>query len=206
MGMNRNQISPTTLNSDLRELSQIQLLPGQIYQGEGFAPFAFFPRLLEELNLEPGDEGKLGLHWEAQTWMDQPTDLAAEYRLKIGLKGVLPLQCQHCLGKLEEVVDFEAQFLILATEEEVEAYPLDDDLEDVLAADSKFNLYELLEGEALLSIPLMPQHEAGKCPKVKDLPNKAAQNPIKSSKSDDFDESEKKPNPFEVLKKLKLDK
>lgn len=204
--MNRNQISPTTLNSDLRELSQIQLLPGQIYQGEGFAPFSYFPRLLEELHLEPGEESKLGLHWQVQTWMDQPTDLAVEYRLRIGLKGTLPLQCQNCLGKLEEVVDFETQFLILPTEEEVEAYPLDDDLEDVLAADSKFNLYDLLEGEALLSIPLMPQHEPGLCVKNDDLKDKINQNQSKSSKSEDFDESEKKPNPFEVLKKLKLDK
>ena len=205
--MNRNQISPTTLNSDLRELSQIQLLPGQIFAGEGFVPFSHLPRLLEELDLEPGEEDKLGLHWTAATSMDLQTEgLPEEYRLKISLKGALPLQCQKCQGKFQEVVDFETQFLILETEEAVEEYPLDDDLEDVLAANPKFDLYDLIEGEALLSVPLMPQHEANKCDKNASKSIKNPQNTPISAKSEDFDESNKKPNPFEVLKKLKLDK
>jgi uncharacterized metal-binding protein YceD (DUF177 family) len=205
--MNRNQISPTTLNSDLRELSQIQLLPGQIFAGEGFVPFSHLPRLLEELDLEPGEEGKLGLHWSAATSMDLQTEgLPEEYRLKISLKGSLPLQCQKCQGKLQEVVDFETQFLILETEEAVEEYPLDDDLEDVLAANPKFDLYDLIEGEALLSVPLMPAHETGKCDKSSPKSTKSVQKSSISSKSEEFDKSDKKPNPFEILKKLKLDK
>jgi uncharacterized protein len=204
--MNRNQISPTTLNSDLRELSQIQLSPGQIFSGEGFVPFSHLPRLLDELDLEPGEEGKLGLHWSALSSMDLQTEgLPEEYRLKISLKGSLPLQCQKCQGKFYELVDFKTQFLILDTEEAVEEYPLDDDLEDVLAANPKFNLYDLIEGEALLSVPLMPAHETGKCDQVSPKSTKGIQKSLTTSKSDEFDESGKKPNPFEVLKKLKLD-
>jgi len=212
--MNRNQISPTTLHSNVKELSQIQLLPGQIYAGEGELPLAEMPRVLDELQLEPGQVQGLSVHWSAKTWMDDSPGAEPEYRLRIGLRGLLPLQCQKCLGFYEEPFEFEAQFLILQTWEAVEDYPLDDEEEDVLAQDSKFNLFELLEGEVLLSIPLMPEHPPGKCQKNLKSDVKSHQKAAKDNKkSDDKQENklddheaEKKPNPFAVLKNLKLDK
>lgn len=203
--MNRKQISPTVVKTDRKNLSALDFKSGQTYEGQGLIPFAWMPRLLDELALEGVDVEELGLAYQFESWVDEQTASPDEYRLRFHIWGELPLICQKCLAVYRESLDQEAQFQLLETEDEVENFPLDDEFEDVLLNSEQFNLLEVLEDEVLLSIPLMPRHE-GNCEissKNTSFEAKNAQNSLISEKEADMG---KKPNPFEILKKLKFDK
>ena len=204
--MNRKQISPTPLNSTANALQSVDLNAGISYEGHGFLPFSEFPRLAEELMLEPADLKNKGINWALETWTQVKEGVPDQHWLKVTLKGQLPVMCQRCVTVYEEPLDVEVEFLLLPTEEDVDAYPLDEDSLDVLAMDSQFNVLALIEDEALLSLPLMPKHEEGKCANDDENTSKSQQNSLKSPNSDESGELDKKPNPFLALKNLKLNK
>jgi uncharacterized protein len=204
--MNRKQISTTPLNSTANALQSVDLSAGLAYEGHGFLPFSEFPRLAEELMLESADLASKGIHWALETWTQSKEGVPDQYWLKVSLKGQLPVMCQRCVTIYEENLDVVTEFLILPTQEDVDAYPLDEDSLDVLAMDSQFNALALIEDEALLSLPLMPKHPEGKCANDEEKPSKMTQNPSKVIKSEENAVEDKKPNPFLVLKNLKLNK
>ncbi len=206
MGMNRKQISPTQLNSTVKALQDVDLKSGLAYEGKGFLPFADLPRLAEELMLEPADLNTKGIDWVFSTWTQSKEGLPDEYWLRVGIKGSLPVMCQRCIAPYEEKLDVITEFLLLPTEEEVDAYPLDEDSLDVLAMDAHFDVLALIEDEALLSLPLMPKHPAGKCINFDEKPPKNGQNSLISEKSGEISSDSEKPNPFLALKNLKLNK
>ena len=53
---------------------------------------------------------------------------------------------------------------IVATEEEADEFPLDDDEVEVIVGSRQFDLVDLIEEELLLSLPLVPKHDV--CPEV----------------------------------------
>ena len=206
MGMNRKQISPTQLNSTVKALQDVDLKSGLAYEGKGFLPFADLPRLAEELMLEPADLQKKGINWTLTTWTQTKEGVPDEHWLKVSLKGSLPVMCQRCITPYEEDLDVVTEFLLLPTEEEVDAYPLDEDSLDVLAMDAHFDVLALIEDEALLSLPLMPKHPVGKCINFDEKPSKNGQNSLNIEKSNEKTGSVDKPNPFLALKNLKINK
>jgi uncharacterized protein len=84
--------------------------------------------------------------------------------LSLALRGALWLQCQRCLEPLRQELDLVAEYRVMASEQEADAFPLDDDRYDVIVGSRSFDLLELIEEEGLLSLPLVAKHDV--CPET----------------------------------------
>ncbi len=101
------------------------------------------------------------------------------------------LQCQRCLGPLDEAVQVDRHFRFVADEDT--AASLDDEMEDeVLVLAKSLNLRDLVEDEMLLALPLVPRHDV--CPEK--IPMQFG----------DVEIVEEKTNPFASLALLRKDK
>lgn len=122
---------------------------------EGQIAVADMPRLLADCADSSGQ-----INWTlvgGNHQMDVP-------QLALQISGQVQLMCQRCLHSFAfEVAS--SSVLILAKDDdqadELEAM-LDDESLDVILASQTFNLFELIEDEALLALPLSPRHEV--CP------------------------------------------
>ena len=108
-------------------------------------------------------------------------------------------------------LDVDATYRIVATEEEADEFPLDDDEVEVIVGSRQFDLVELIEEELLLALPLVPKHDV--CPTV----HESLVSGVDGSLASELDETEAegspesvrlddgmvKPNPFAVLSSLK---
>ncbi|WP_420475275.1 YceD family protein [Noviherbaspirillum sp. ST9] len=146
---------------------------------EGEIPVADLPRLAEESVDKAGS-----VRWVLQGG----SDLRGHPQLDLAVSGALNLMCQRCLTPFEFQIESEAT-LILAQDEgsadEIDAQLADESVEVIVGSHS-FDVTQVIEDEALLTIPLSPKHDV--CP---DLTVKVApQEVVKES-------------PFAVLKKLK---
>jgi len=109
--------------------------------------------------------------------------------LHIEAHAAVMLECQRCLGPVAEQVDAQRSFLFVHGE--TTAAELDADSEDdVLAMTHSLDLYELIEDELLLAMPLVPRHET--CPE-----------PLTQSEATGTLEEDAAPNPFAALAALK---
>jgi uncharacterized protein len=109
-------------------------------------------------------------------------------QLTLRVSGVIKLLCQRCLTPLNVEIDSKSVMVLTKDEahaDEVEDQ-LDDDAIDVIAVSEELNLRDLIEDEALLSLPFAPKHDI--CPD--------------QTTSADFVKIEKA-SPFAVLKNLK---
>lgn len=147
---------------------------------EGETAVADLPRLAQESVDEFGTIG-----WSLQGGSDR----LGHPQLNLSVSGSVQLMCQRCLTPF--VFDIVSDsVLVLANDEPgadaIEAL-LDDDTVEVIVGSRTFNIGDLIEDEALLTIPASPKHEA--CPEklMPDTPENA----------------EEKVSPFAVLKKLK---
>ena len=109
-------------------------------------------------------------------------------QLIMTVSGKVNVRCQRCMTSLEHEIDSE-QVLALAKSDdqadEIEAL-LDDESIDVIVGTKTMSILDLVEDEALLSLPLAPKHDV--CPG----------NAVTDGLSD-----ARKPSPFDVLKGLK---
>ncbi|MDH3220006.1 MAG: YceD family protein [Gammaproteobacteria bacterium] len=102
------------------------------------------------------------------------------------LKTSLDLECQRCLGRLEMPMELEFQLMIDADDEMVRASSI-----DTLYSDDGFiDVFEVIEDELILAIPLVALHENIECNEYWRV---AASAP----------ETADRENPFAVLKQLK---
>ena len=102
------------------------------------------------------------------------------------LKTSLDLECQRCLRRLEMPMDLEFRLMIDADDEMVKASSI-----DTLYSDDGFiDIFELIEDELILAIPLVALHEDTAC-------NEHWR--VSASATGTAD----KENPFAVLKQLK---
>ena len=103
------------------------------------------------------------------------------------------LICQRCNQVLDHSVDTEFCFTPVQGNETNEQVPLPDAYEPVEVDDhGEINLFELLEDELILSLPIVPLHEQEDCPiGQKDL------------QFGDIGPEPVRENPFAVLKELK---
>jgi uncharacterized protein len=190
--MNRNQVLPQVeLSADPQALSRIDFCAPQSYQGVGFLEIAALPRVAEEASsVEPGD----GFHWQVKThFVDSPGSEPRQI-LELAVKGRIHLVCQGCLRDCGLDLAQKSRFVLVATEEEADAFPMEDDQQEPLVASQHFDLLGLIEDEILLSMPLIPKHPEGAC------------QPHASSfgaAGEDADASEKPQNPFNILKNMK---
>ena len=77
------------------------------------------------------------------------------------LNGRLQLICQRCNASLDFGLDRTARFRFVATEEELNAFPIEDDEIEAIVGSRNMNVYDWVEDEAMLSLPLVPRH--GEC-------------------------------------------
>lgn len=146
---------------------------------EGNLLVAELPRLAKDAASTAG-----ALHWAVQGGNDQ----FGHARLELTISGSVELMCQRCLTPFSYDIASASTLILAEDEQGIDAIEeiLDDEEIDVIAGAKDFNLFELIEDEALLALPLAPKHE--RCPDA------AAVEALKSAA---------KPSPFAVLKNLK---
>ncbi|WP_293779289.1 YceD family protein [uncultured Oxalicibacterium sp.] len=148
-------------------------------QREGALAGAELPRLAEE-----AVDGNPVLSWSLRGDVNQ----YGHARVAMKVSGSVTLVCQRCMKPFEHQID-SAQVLVFAQSDteadEIEAL-LDDESIDVVVAQKSTKVADLIEDEALLSLPSSPRHEV--------CPDRDAASIL---------EEVRKPSPFDVLKGLK---
>lgn len=152
---------------------------GQQISGE--LPVAELSRLKDILESPQGT-----LHFSVQGVLDKQGIPA----LDISVEGKCRLRCQRCLEGMDYPVRLEAR-LLLRNQDDLDALDAnvaggEEEEFDSILADAHLNVFELLEEEILLSLPIAPKHQLGAC-QVAD-----GENAMREEK-----------NPFEVLAQLK---
>lgn len=71
----------------------------------------------------------------------------------------LQLTCQRCLEPMDKALDQPFELLIDASEEDIEAF----DLESVNTSDGILDVFEVIEDELLLAIPIIVMHDDASC-------------------------------------------
>jgi uncharacterized protein len=190
--MNRNQVLPQVeLSNDPKALSRIDFCVPQSYQGAGFLEISALPRVAEEASsIEPGD----GFDWEVKTHFANSPGSEPQQILELAVKGRIHLVCQSCLQDFGLDLTQDSRFVLVATEEEADAFPMEDDQLEPLVASQHFDLLGLIEDEILLSMPLIPKHPEGAC-----QPHASSFGEVGEAQ----DASEKPQNPFNILKNMK---
>ncbi len=189
--MNRNQVLPQVqLSAEAIALKKVDFCAPQSYQGAGFLNMSDMPRLANEVSsINPGD----GFAWQMETHFEDSPGSEPRQILNLALKGRLHLVCQRCLQDCAVNLDEKRRFVLVATEAEADDYPLEDEEQEPLVASQHFNLLETIEDEVLLSLPLIPKHPEGFCE-----PHATV-----FGLEDEDEGSDKRENPFNILKNMK---
>jgi uncharacterized protein len=95
------------------------------------------------------------------------------------------LQCQRCLGPVELKLDVPVMLAMVWAEKEIPSLPSRYD--GIVVGADPSDLYELVEEEVLLALPLVAAHEPGSCPSYPETPDTEGAEPGKE-------------NPFAVLR------
>ena len=158
-------------------------------------PIAHFERLQSEAHREEGGPALDRVTWQAKGEMRPGVSGGAPAAwLHLEARAVVPLTCQRCLGPVEMPLSVDRWFRFVA--DEATAAAEDDECEeDLLALEPRPRLYEVLEDELLMALPVVPRHD--ECPEPVPL----------ASSDDDFEAAcAEKPNPFAALASLRVDK
>ena len=189
--MNRNQVLPQVeLSAEPSALKKVDFCAPQTYRGTGFLSVDQLPRLAKEASVVlKGD----GFDWDVQSHFEDSPGSEPLQTLDLGLKGRIHLICQRCLQDCAIDLAEKRRFVLLASEDLADDYPIEDEEREALVASQHFNLLETIEDEVLLSLPLIPKHPDGFC------------EPHASSFGGEGEEDalEKPENPFNVLKNMK---
>ena len=99
------------------------------------------------------------------------------------------LQCQRCLGPVALDLDVPVSLAMVWAEKEIPSLP--SRYEGVVVGEDPADLYDLVEEEMLLSLPLVAAHESGSCP---------SQPEARDQNEDDSAAEPRRENPFAVLR------
>ena len=170
---------------------------GRIYEGR--IPQGDFPRLKEQLF--KGDKSSSG---------DNAADKLVEVKLEFthtetglpviigNISTTLNMPCQRCL-KMESM-PFETSLEVVLVSSDAEAERLQEGYDIWLVEDQRLFLQDFIEDEILLAMPLVVTHEA--CESAKELIEALPE--VVTEGDEQTDSTQKKENPFAVLKDLKL--
>ncbi|QCP50479.1 DUF177 domain-containing protein [Trinickia violacea] len=177
-------------------------------QAAGAVRVSQLPRMLNEVPEEAPDRDT-AFTWQAEgstqpEMQDDGTEGQQPY-LRLAVHGSAWLECQRCLAPYEQAFDVDAIYRLVATEEEAEEFPLDDDEVDVIVGSRQFDLVDLIEEELLLSLPLVPKHDV--CPQVHEslVSGVGSAEDVEETGEEqgEADGEPGKPNPFAALEALK---
>lgn len=82
--------------------------------------------------------------------------------LRLEVKGEIHFRCQRCLDKLTHVVELQAFLRLVKNEAELNQADNDDTIDAILAT-SELDVFDLIEEEIILSLPISSHHPDGKC-------------------------------------------
>jgi uncharacterized protein len=211
--MTRNPGKPAS-PADLRALDIFEFATSG-RQAAGALRISQMPRMLAEVPADVSDasggsaagEEDTVFTWQAEgstqpELQDDGVEAPQPY-LRLAVHGSVWLRCQRCLSPYSQHLDVDATYRIVATEEEADEFPLDDDEVEVIVGSRQFDLIDLIEEELLLSLPLVPKHTV--CPEVHEslLSGNTEGSADDESEESSAAEEAGKPNPFAVLEKLK---
>ncbi|MCV2354510.1 DUF177 domain-containing protein [Paucibacter sp. B2R-40] len=161
-------------------------------QLNGELPAASLLRLADAAAPEAPASAWAAVKWSATGERREPRGAQAQAWLHLEASAEAQLTCQRCLRPVQEHVEFARWFRFV--HDEAAAAEIDAETEeDVLVLSRNFDLFELIEDELLLSLPLVPRHE--ECPE----PLAA---PLDPALSEGEPQSER-PHPFAALAALK---
>ena len=150
---------------------------------QGKIPVAAMPRLQDVLAAPDGELSYIvrGMHSRVGKPM-----------LEVTLDGLCQLRCQRCLQQLAYPVKLVSHLILVPPQQlndaQLDEAAFDDEENDVIPADTRLDVLQLLEDELLLSLPFAPKHAAGTCqPAI--------------TRVEETDQAPK--NPFAVLAELK---
>ena len=147
---------------------------------EGGVAVAQLPRLAEFVATSEG-----ALRYGIEGLIDDDGHPAAD----LHLDGQLNLICQRCNAPLQFGIDRTTRFRFVATEEELNSLPIEDDESDAVVGARNMIIHDWVEDEVILSLPLVPRHDECAAPLASD----DTENPVLAS------------NPFAVLLALRAD-
>ncbi|MEO8188029.1 MAG: YceD family protein [Burkholderiaceae bacterium] len=119
---------------------------------EGQVVIAQLPRLAEFVTTS-----RDRLRYDIAGLIDEDGYPAAD----LHVEGRLQLICQRCNASLDFDLDRKARFRFVATEQELNAFPIEDDEIEMIVGSRNMSVYDWVEDEAILSLPLVPRH--GEC-------------------------------------------
>lgn len=83
--------------------------------------------------------------------------------LRLEVQAEVRLVCQRCLEPFVQRLDTVSVMPVARDEAELGRWENEDPLLDILVADSRLDVRELVEDEILLSLPPAPRHGEGQC-------------------------------------------
>jgi uncharacterized protein len=159
---------------------------------KGQQSLAFFERLsdlaLAQSNLASENTQII---WEIKGEAVPVTGGDAQIFLYLNATVSLPMQCQRCMGPVQVELVSDQVFRFVADEATAEAED-DESEEDLLVLTPELDVWELIEDELIMSVPIVPKHLV--CPTK--VPMSASDESFEAALSD-------KPNPFAALAALK---
>jgi uncharacterized protein len=169
----------------------------------GDLSLAAMPRMVAEVPLDaPAQRAPFAWRAQGRVTQEPAADGVREERwLTLSLSGCVWLECQRCLTPYEQKLEVEARYLVVETDAEADARPMDDDEADVIVGSRQFDLVELIEEELLLSLPLVPKHLV--CPSVHDSLLTGVDGSESSFDDTEAPQEPEKPNPFAALKSFR---
>ena len=86
-------------------------------------------------------------------------DRDGKHWLDLSVAGTLIVQCQRCLEALAWALRVDNRLLLVPEDQELPEQELQEDGWDCLPAGRQFDLLQLIEDEALLTLPIAPRHD-----------------------------------------------
>ena len=124
---------------------------------------------------------------EVEAELDFAKDSQGRLRVTGIISGVFGLVCQRCMGQVETAVSQPVDLVVVWSDEQSRSAPRELDPWQV---DEQANLFELIEDEILLALPLVAKHPEGQC-QMPEMPEQEIPEP-----------EEERQKPFEILKEL----
>ncbi len=146
----------------------------------GIVPGDALPRLAAAVARIEGP-----LEYDVEGFVDELRRPAA----RLHVRGRLAMPCDRCNGPLDSELEARSTFFFVADEAELNAVPIDESEVDALIGSPQFDIWNLVEDEAILALPLSPRHATCR-------PTAGAEPP----------EDDPRPSPFAVLEQLKARK
>lgn len=116
---------------------------------EGLLPVAQMARLTPSLVRTEGE-----LAFEMRGYLDPRGRPAAA----LSFRGAPLMTCDRCGAPVTCQLAGSARFYFVRSEQELARIPVDESEDEPLLGSERFDLYELLEDEAILALPISPRH------------------------------------------------